>query len=520
MAPKHYLEEELYRRFRDDPALFDFLQAGSLDGVWYWDVENPEHEWYSPRFAELFGYEPHEIPPTSAWWQDNIAPEDLPAALAAFEEHAADANRPYDQVVRYRHKKGHLVWVRCRGLIIRDDQGRPLRMLGAHTDVSELKNIEAQLRGRVADSDAGRKSAESVFEALYNTSPDMLVSVDATDASVRRCNDTLCEVIGRPRSEIVGRPIFELYHPSAHSDAMAAFQAFKRSGAVNNRELALLHKDGSRIPVLLSVRAVRDADGNVVESMSTWRDIRELKRLASLEALTEQLKRSNEDLERFAYVASHDLQEPLRMVTSYAELLATSFEGKLDAESAKYLEFVVDGANRMKQLINDVLQLSRLQAAPTPFPRVDLNDIKDEVLRVLSKSIEESGASVHSDALPKVCGVHRQLSQALQNLVANAIKFSKPGSVNVRITAEQREAMWVIGVADNGIGIDPKFHDTIFEVFRRLQARDTYEGTGIGLSIVRRVAQLHGGRAWVESEVGGGSTFYLSLPAAPDHGEP
>lgn len=139
---EHYLKQELYARIRTDPEVFEFLQAGSLDGIWYWDLENPEHEWYSPRFAEGLGYAHHEIPSSSQWWQTHIFPEDLEVARNNFEHHLHDPRHPYDQIVRYRHKDGSTVWVRCRGVALRNKSGKPVRMLGAHTDVTTLKKAE------------------------------------------------------------------------------------------------------------------------------------------------------------------------------------------------------------------------------------------------------------------------------------------------------------------------------------------------------------------------------------------
>jgi PAS domain S-box-containing protein len=143
---EHYLEVELYRLFREDPRIFQFIDQGSLDGVWYWDIEHPEHEWYSPRFAEVLGYRPGEIPNRSAWWQEHIHPDDLATALESFDRHRDDPSVPYDQVVRYRHRDGSTIWVRCRGLLIRDDRGNPVRMLGAHTDLTELRKAEDEGR--------------------------------------------------------------------------------------------------------------------------------------------------------------------------------------------------------------------------------------------------------------------------------------------------------------------------------------------------------------------------------------
>ncbi len=175
--PEHYLKTELYELVRTDPAIFDFLQAGSLDGIWYWDVERPAEEWMSPRMKELFGYADHEVPNTSAWWQKHIFPEDLQVALDNFQKHCESPSHPYDQIVRYRHRDGSTVWVRCRGVAIRDETGKPLRLLGAHTDVTALKQAEQQLADRTAELERRtaqlKRSNEELQQFAYVASHDL-----------------------------------------------------------------------------------------------------------------------------------------------------------------------------------------------------------------------------------------------------------------------------------------------------------------------------------------------------------
>jgi PAS domain S-box-containing protein len=189
---EHYLKEELYRLIRQDPRIFEFIDQGSLDGIWYWDIEHPENEWYSPGFCALFGYREGEFPPTSAWWQQNIHPDDLALTLANFKKHEADPRVPYDQVVRYRHRDGSTVWVRCRGLLIRDEAGKPIRMLGAHTDLTDLKRTEAALR-----------QSEERYRTLATASP---VGMFRTDAE-GRCtyvNERWCEISGLSPEQALG----------------------------------------------------------------------------------------------------------------------------------------------------------------------------------------------------------------------------------------------------------------------------------------------------------------------------
>lgn len=234
---------------------------------------------------------------------------------------------------------------------------------------------------------------------------------------------------------------------------------------------------------------------------------------------TEELARSNSELEQFAYVASHDLQEPLRMVSSYTQLLEQRYGDLLDEKARKYVYYAVDGATRMQRLINDLLSYSRVASRQQPLGPVDSHSALGEALRNLSPTIEEAHALVVNDELPMVRADRSQLVQLFQNLVGNAVKFRGPESPRVHVSARRDGGEWVFCVRDNGIGIDPRHHDRVFVIFQRLHSREEYAGTGIGLALCRRIAERHGGRIWIESEAGKGAAFFFTLPAEVPHGE-
>ncbi|MFQ5875378.1 MAG: ATP-binding protein, partial [Dehalococcoidia bacterium] len=238
------------------------------------------------------------------------------------------------------------------------------------------------------------------------------------------------------------------------------------------------------------------------------------------EALAHQaqdLSRSNEELEQFAYVASHDLQEPLRMVASYTQLLARRYKDQLDADADEFIEYTVDGVTRMQELINGLLAYSRVGTQGNSLQPSDCSSIFDQVLSNLQEAIQESSAVVTRDALPTVMGDAPQLGQLFQNLVGNAIKFHGENPPQVHVSAERNDKEWVFSVRDNGIGIDRQYADRIFTIFQRLHNREEYPGTGIGLSISKKIVERHGGRIWVESEPGEGSTFCFTIPDAGDN---
>lgn len=226
-----------------------------------------------------------------------------------------------------------------------------------------------------------------------------------------------------------------------------------------------------------------------------------------------ELARSNKDLEQFAYVASHDLKEPLRMVTSFVQMLKRKYEGRLDLDADDYIRYAVDGAARMHSLIDDLLTYSHVDRKTEPFELTDLNVVLRKVVQNLAELTRESSASITALELPTVMADPIQMGQLLQNLIANAIKYRDPAvPPRIRIEAEQGEGHWIFSVQDNGIGIAPEFSERIFKLFQRLHTKEEYPGTGIGLAICKRISERHGGRIWVESSPGRGSTFYFALP--------
>jgi signal transduction histidine kinase len=249
----------------------------------------------------------------------------------------------------------------------------------------------------------------------------------------------------------------------------------------------------------------RDEIGSLSRAMTTM--------VRSLNQQAAELKRSNADLEQFAYVASHDLQEPLRMVSGFTGLLKRRYGGKLDADADEYIEFAVSGANRMQSLINDLLSYSRVGREEVAAKVVDTQVALDQALANLQTAIEDRSAMVSCGQLPTVWANHGMLVRLFQNLISNALKFCKAERPIVRIQAEARGGDWVFSVADNGIGIEPQYKDRIFLIFQRLHKQSEYPGTGIGLAVCKRIVERNGGRIWLESEAGKGTTFFFTLPA-------
>jgi PAS domain S-box-containing protein len=333
-------------------------------------------------------------------------------------------------------------------------------------------------------------------------------------------NSAAAKMLGIEAAQRIGKPMRDiLRHTKSDGRAFAEDEspllATLRDGVPRQGEDARFWLgDGASFPVDYLSTPIFDRE-QLVGAVLSFRDVTLRKRAEkALAKRTMQLERSNAELEQFAYVASHDLQEPLRMITGYTNLLSKRYSGKLDAKADEFIGFAVDGAQRMRILINDLLTYSRVGShARDPAP-TDCGLVLSQTLAGLELAIHESGAKVTHDALPTVNGDPVQLGQLFQNLISNALKYRNGQQPMVHVGCERRENEWLLSVRDNGIGIDPRFAQKIFVIFQRLHTREQYPGTGIGLAVCKRIVERHGGKIWVESEPGNGSTFYFTLPAS------
>ncbi|OEU43824.1 hypothetical protein BGV40_02065 [Methanosarcina sp. Ant1] len=349
--------------------------------------------------------------------------------------------------------------------------------------------------------------------SLIEASLDPLVIV-GRDGKITDVNTSTEFVTGYSRDELIGTNFTDYFTES--EKAKKVYQEVFNEGFVSDYALEIQHKNGKTTSILFNASVYKDEYGEVIGVFAAARDITERKKTEKILKLKlEELALSNAELEQFAYVASHDLQEPLRMVVSYLQLLQRRYQGKLDEKADKFIYFAVDGASRMQSLINDLLEFSRVTTrAREPEPK-DCEFILNQVLSDLELFIKENKATVSHDPLPEVMADYTQLVQLFQNLIVNGIKFHGKEAPKIHISAEKIASEWVFSVRDNGIGIDPQYSEKIFEVFKRLHKKEEYPGTGIGLAICKKIIERHGGHIWVESELGKGSTFCFTLPINP-----
>lgn len=390
---------------------------------------------------------------------------------------------------------------------------------------ADLKAANEQLLGEVA----GRRRAIEELQLAENKYRTLLQSTDQGIYGVdrdSRCvfiNRSAALLLGYEAEEILGRNTHDLLHHtrvdgSPYPNTICPICSTLLTGKGTRAESEIFwRREGTSFPVEFSSHPIVQG-GSVTGAVIAFTDITQ-RRLADkqLQETATALERSNKELEQFAYVASHDLQEPLRMVASYVQLLARRYKDKLDGDANDFINFAVDGAKRMQTLINDLLAYSRVGTRGKVLTTVDCELVLQDALNNLQIAISESGAVITHDTLPLVQGDSVQLSQLFQNLLSNAIKFRHQGeSPQIHISTERRASEWMISVHDNGIGIDLRHAERIFQIFQRLHTRDEYPGTGIGLAVCKKIVERHGGRIWVESKPGQGSTFLFTFPLAKE----
>jgi len=375
---------------------------------------------------------------------------------------------------------------------------------------TSIDNLSKEITERKKAEEALRES-EAKYKTLFANAAEAILVADLKAKQFRYVNPASCRMFGYTEEEFLRIGVRDIHPKESLDHVLAEFEAQAQGEKTLAPDLPCLRKDGTLFYVDVSAASMV-LDGHDF-NVGFFTDITERKRAEEKLKLTlAELERSNQELEQFAYFASHDLQEPLRAVSSCTQLLAQRYQGKLGTDADEFIGYAVDGANRMQRLINDLLTYSRVGTHSKEYEPTDCTAVLDRTLTNLKAAIEQSSAVVTHDPLPTVMADKLYLAQLFQNLIGNAIKFHGEEPPRVHVSTEQKGNAWVFSVRDNGIGIAPRHAERIFVLFQRLHTREEYPGTGIGLAICKKIVERHGGRIWVESQPGIGTTFYFTIP--------
>jgi len=466
---------------------FSVASGAVSDLVWEWDIPSGRLDWYG-RIDEILGFQQGEFPRTIEAWEKAIHSDDIGHVNATLEQHLKEGT-PYSGEYRIQRKDGtYRYWI-DNGTALRNDAGKPAKMIGACSDVTE------------------RKTRELEYQTILRTATDGFWLVDM-QGHFLNVNQSYCNFIGYSYDELMKMAIPDIEVIEKPEEVAKRIKNIKEVGS-DRFETRHRRKNGQIIDVEVSVNYLPVDTGRMCVFT---RDITERKKNAmALANKTEQLERSNADLQSFAYVASHDLQEPLRTISSYMQLLEKRYKPKLDKDAREFIDFAITGANRLQIMIGGLLEYSRVETRGDPFEMVNCESVLEHVARDLKKAIEDSKAEITHDPLPEVFADQVQLTRLFQNLVANSIKYHGSKPPRIHVSAATRDGEYVFAFKDNGIGIDPEYKEQIFIIFQRLQGREV-PGIGLGLAVAKKIVERHGGRIWLESEPGKGATFYFTIP--------
>ncbi|NUC70989.1 PAS domain S-box protein [Haloterrigena sp. SYSU A558-1] len=508
--------KEREQELRESEAKFRTLAENLDEIVWMSTPDAEEILYINPIYEDVWGRNRDSLYDDPHSFLEAIHPDDRARVREAY---AALPETEYDEEFRVVRPDGSVRWVHAQAVPVRND-GEIVRIVGVAADITDRREYRRKL-----------ETSERRHRTLVENFPDGAVALYDEDLEYTAIGGQYFDEVGIDPDERLGNNVSEVYPDrlvaELEPEFRAAFDGEEREFEVELNDRYL------RVHVV----PVENAAGEIYAGMIVAQDITERR------AYRRKLEESNERLQQFAYAVSHDLQEPLRMITSYLQLLESRYEDELDEDAAEFIDFAVDGADRMKAMIEGLLEYSRVTTRGDPLEPVDLERVVDEALADLQFRIEDENAEIETESLPRVEGDINQLRQVFQNLLDNAIEYSGDEPPRIEITAERRESghaaadgpaepqpraegiaaesddEWVISVADEGIGIDPEDADRIFEVFERLHTREEHAGTGIGLALCQRIVERHGGEIWIDSEPGEGATFSFTLPAVDESDE-
>jgi PAS domain S-box-containing protein len=500
------------KQLKNSNERFEYATMATSDAIWDWDLETNK-VYRSENFEKMFGYTLKEFDGQSDFWNSHIHPDDLQKTKTDLHNTINSNQEYWEQEFRFQKKNGDYAYVVDKGIIIRNKLGKAVRLIGATQDITKIKATEISIEkekeflntmlenlseGIVACDELGRIS-------IINRSTRNLFGLATDDFDISEWSDH-----------------YDLFKPDGFTPVpdseIPLYSAFK-GNRVYNYEMIIAPKGVKGKTVICSGEEIKTNDGRKLGAVVVMKDISEIrenekahiKMSNELKNRAKELETSNAELEQFAYVASHDLQEPLRMITSFLKLIEKKYDPLLDEKGKQYIHFATDGATRMRQIIMDLLEYSR--AGNTSHLEVfSLQEILDDVILLEKNHIKRLRATITHDPLPEIIAVKTQIRQLFQNLINNALKYSHPDiKPEIHISGRDFPDFWEISIRDNGIGIAEENFTKVFQIFQRLHTKEEYEGAGIGLAICKKIVENHQGKIKIASQEGSGSTFTFTL---------
>ncbi len=526
LSELQFLNADLDRRIKEQSQelsyareRFELVAKATHDAIWDWNLLNDDI-WWNDGFKELFGYKDEEIEPTIISWYSRVHPEDKERVVGSIHEVIDHGGTNWSSEYRFKKVNGDYAFVYDRGYALHDAEGTPYRMLGSMQEITERKQAEQAIRER-----------ETRFRQMANSLP-IVVWTAAADGTLTYISDQWEADYGNNIRDSLEKGWSSFIHPEDMATAVAEWETAIETGARYETEFRVWHKSGSYRWVLVRAVPATDDNGNIERWYGSHTDIHDKKADEELlesrvKERTLELEMKNNELEQFIYVSHHDLQEPLRKMITFGEMVRTDAGNSITPVSQTRLDKVTGAARRMSAALRDVLDLASLNKEEQ-FARVELDEVLGDVLTELELVIAEKAACIVSDPLPVINGVRHQIHQLLYNLLNNALKFSSPGQVSqISIssgTATEAEikthpellpsiSYHKLTVRDNGIGFDQLSANKIFVMFQRLHSKESYPGTGIGLALCKKVVLNHRGAISAVSKAGEGATFSILLPA-------
>jgi two-component system CheB/CheR fusion protein len=455
----------------------------------------------SPAISRISGYLMEEVMDKNQ--ASSVHPDDREIVQTTMQSVSANPGKTFPVTFRQQHKNGHYIWLE-----------------GTLTNLLHDESVQA-IVSNMRDITRGKQSQDELLllSSIVNSSEDAIISTNL-DGKIMSWNHGAEALYGWTAEEASGKPILIIIPSPRRDEELEILAKVSAGETIQHYITERMHRNGSMLSVSLSVSPIKNSEGKTTGASKISRDISALTKAhgainelnIKLENRARELEESNQELERFAYIASHDLQEPLRMVSSFLQLLKKKYNDQLDDTARQYIAYATDGSERMKKLIQDLLEYSRVGVNKDDYSLIDLDQLLNYIASLFKDELNVNNATLTIGKLPRIEGRKPQFTQLFQNLVSNSIKYRSTEPLKIEIGCIDNKKEWEFFITDNGIGIDPKYNEKIFIIFQRLHNRSEYAGTGIGLSICRKIVERHGGKMWVESTAGKGSTFRFTIP--------